>query len=314
MICRSIFSFLLFLSLIFAVPVSAAQGSFSNELTEEPAPELKANPAVKIEDAQKKLPNAPAGIVDKRLTNSHAALVAYTMGGNLVRQGKHRDALQYYNTAVSVDPKFVEAMNDAALIYKLERDYEASKHLLRRAIVIQPKMSDLQHNLGEVHQAQGLEQLSMRQLDAGTVNIQNAIKAYGKAIDIAEQQGILATRAASYFRLGEICYYANNDAAGAQQYWQQVLRLHSPTPTLAEKPENYWRLTRTRVDLVTWQRWARQYIKQLDAMRAQAVPQPSQGTLASHTASAVGTSSPRAKVRKSKKRKMPFSVWGRFSR
>ncbi|MHC4885292.1 MAG: tetratricopeptide repeat protein [Planctomycetota bacterium] len=265
--------------------------------------------------AKETQPGAPAGTVDQRLTHNHAALVAYTMGGNLVRQGRHRDALQYYNTAISVDPKFVEAMNDAALIYKMERDYETGKHLLQRAVLIEPEMSGLHHSLGEILQAQGLEQLSRNELDAGTVSIQEAIKSYGRAIDVAVKQGILATRAASYFRLGEVCYYANNDPAGARQYWEQVLRLHTPTPILGEKPENFWRLTRTRVDLVTWQNWAKQYLNQLNTLAKEATPQPSSGAPATHAAPAVGV---RPRKAKSKKRGTWQSSnmwqWQRFNR
>lgn len=270
--------------------------------------------ANEIKDRETTVP-AASGAMDKRLTTNHAALVAYTMGGNLVRQGRTRDALQYYTTAVTVDPGFVEAMNDAALIYKMERDFEAGKNLLQRAILIQPEMSDLHHNLGEVFQAQGLEQLSLNELDAGTATIQEAIKSYGKAIDVAEKQGILATRAASYFRLGEICYYANNDVVGARQYWEQVLRLHSPTPDPSEKPENFWRLTRTRVDLVTWQQWAGQYLNQLTALSTQVDLRSTNETRPErHTAPGVGSPSSGNSDKMPEKRGAYFGAWNRFNR
>lgn len=207
-------------------------------------------------------------------TPSKAAFIAFTMAGNMVRQGRAKDALRYYMTALSADPKFIDAMSDSALIYKALGDYEQAKKMIMRALNIAPERPYLYHNLAEVYHAEGFAKLEIGQYNEGMALVSEAVKQYGKAIEVAEMCGKLPQRAASFFRLGEISYFANSDIEGARAYWTKVLNLHTPTPDLSDSTADYERYTQLKIELETWQGWADQYLRQLNNMRPAAYPDP----------------------------------------
>ncbi len=105
--------------------------------------------------------------------------------------------------------------------------------------------------------------------------IDQAVAWYGRALDKAAKEWRLAEQAASFYRLGEVCYYVNLDRDGARAYWEKILSLHVPTPnpdllqwsTAANKTferRRYERNTDQWVTLHTWQNWARGYLNQMD--------------------------------------------------
>lgn len=214
-------------------------------------------------------------------SQARAAYVAYIMAGNLVRQGRLKDGLRYYRTAVDADPNFDKAWNDMAMVYKQLGAFMKADAAMVRALTIEPRDAQYVHNRGEIYQQAGLSKLqdpASTDEDLAYANelIHFAIRMYGRALEYAQQEGRLAERAATYFRLGEVCYFANQDMAGARQYWNKVLELHTPTPDLDNvmldrgTPDEhrtrqiYRKNTELRVNLETWQNWARAYLRQLN--------------------------------------------------
>lgn len=231
-----------------------------------------------------------------RYTKRHGAYVAWIYAGNLIRQGRVKDSLRYLRTAVTEDKTFDEAWNDAANVYKELGQFDKALESNLRAIEIEPENAHYLHTRGEIFQmryhVQGMPRvthepiLSFEQSNTARADVSSAVKYFGRAVTAAEKQGRLAERAASFFRLGEICYYVNHDPVGARQYWNKVLELHTPTPDLdnviydqgtpeEEKTRDiYAKYTHKRVELETWQSWARSYIDQLAQYEAQGKIQP----------------------------------------
>lgn len=197
-------------------------------------------------------------------TPSKSAQIAFTMAGNLVRRQAPKDALRYYHMAIEHDPNFTDAINDAALVYRHLGDFAKAISLMRRAVDQRPQDPLLYQNMADIEQSWGVELLRGNTLDAGMSHIKDAIKYYGHAIQLSEQQNTVAERAASYFRLGEISYYVNGDPAGARQYWRKVIDLHAPTPDITEPVVSYYRHTTMKTELRTWQMWAREHLRMLD--------------------------------------------------
>ncbi|MBN1256909.1 MAG: tetratricopeptide repeat protein [Planctomycetes bacterium] len=249
------------------MPATAAQPLEVEEYTrcpEEDIPQKKPAPAT------------PPKITTVSEINP-SARIAYVMAGNRVRQGEYKDALRYYMEALSTEPRFVQAMADIALIYKYLGDFDSAQDITERAIMLSPDDSNLYHIKGEIHQARGLELKEHRQEYESGVEIHTAVISYGKAIELAEQGGAMALRAGTYFRLGEICYFGHGDPDGARLYWQQVLDLHSPIPDLSEPVKDYRQHTKMSVELLTWQGWAKSYLRTLDSVIYGPRPRPAPG-------------------------------------
>ena len=210
-----------------------------------------------------------------------AAYIAYIMGSNLVRQGRLKDSLRYYRTAVDSDPNFHQAWNDMALVYKQLGAFSKADACIVKSLALVPDSARYLNTRGAIYQGAGFEILqdpasAEESLARANDLILFAVKCYGDAVAAAQKQGKLAECAETYFHLGEICYFANQDATGARQYWLKILDLHSPTPDLDNiildhntPQENlsrsiYEKNTELWVDLQSWQMWAREYIEQLN--------------------------------------------------
>ncbi len=230
--------------------------------------------------------------------NGKAAYIAYIMAGNLVRQGRLKDSLRYYRTAVDIDENFDQAWNDMALVYKQLGAYSKADACIMHALKVKPDSPRYINTRGGIYQASGFEIL--RDPSSGDESLARAsdlilfsVKTYGQAIDSALKQGRLAECAETYFHLGEICYFANQDPQGARQYWTKVLDLHSPTPDLdnvvLDRDTPQEKLTRTIyekntelwVNLNTWQSWSREYLRQLNRLE-QGAAVPKAPFVASH--------------------------------
>lgn len=230
--------------------------------------------------------------------NGKAAYIAYIMAGNLVRQGRLKDSLRYYRTAVDIDGNFDQAWNDMALVYKQLGAYSKADACIMRALKVVPNSPRYINTRGGIYQASGFEIL--RDPSSGDESLARAsdlilfaVKTYGQAINAALKQGKLAECAETYFHLGEICYFANQDPQGARQYWVKVLDLHTPTPELdnvvldRDSPQEkltrsiYEKNTELWVNLKTWQSWAREYLRQLNRLE-QGAAVPSAPFAASH--------------------------------
>ncbi|GHV22305.1 hypothetical protein AGMMS49959_12880 [Planctomycetales bacterium] len=252
--------------------------------------------------------DANDGEIPQRADDGKAAYIAYVMGGNLVRQGRLKDSLRYFRSAVDIDPNFDQAWNDMGLVYKQLGAFTKADACLVRALNIEPENPRYLNARGTIYQAAGLDIL--RDPSSGDESLARAndlilfaVKTFGAAVDEALRRGSLAERAETYFHLGEICYFANQDPTGARQYWLKVLDLHTPTPDLDEvmldrgTPQErltrsvYEKNTELWVNLNTWREWAREYIRQLnDLERGVELPRaPFGGSLFAPLALGAGT-------------------------
>jgi tetratricopeptide (TPR) repeat protein len=204
------------------------------------------------------------------------------MAVNLMRQDKPADALRYYWLAVREDPDFIEAWADLGLAYIDLGAYKTAREVLELGRDRAPGRIDLMHLMGEACHAEGMALLvsasSPEKRLAAKGLIDRAAEWYGLALAKAEEEWVLSEQAASFYRLGEICYYVNLDGEGARAYWEKILKLHAPAPNLdlvlwtpEERRDAAWiRLrhdTHRQAALTVWQNWARGYLEQLDARK-----------------------------------------------
>lgn len=215
-----------------------------------------------------------------QIRDGNRSWLYYLMAVNLMRQNKPADALQYYWLSVKEDPDFIDALADIGLAYIDLGAYRTAREVVEQARDKAPERIDLMHLLGETYHAEGMARLG----EAKTSDERQAAKGlidkatfwYGQALEQAAKDWKLAEQAASFYRLGEICYYVNMDRDGARAYWKKILELHAPAPNYdlvlwtpeAERSKALRRhqtQTYRRVSLDAWQNWARGYLEQLDA-------------------------------------------------
>ncbi len=235
----------------------------------------KARPAQVITERQE--PAEPPQ--DPKLAGPNRSWLYYLMALNYMRQHKPADALQYYWLSVKEDPDFINAWADIGLAYISLGAYQSAREVVERTRDKDPDNIDLMHLMGETYHAEGMALLGSAKNAEDRLQakgmIDKAVEWYGRALEQAAKDWRLAGQAASFYRLGEICYYVNMDRDGARAYWKKILELHSPTPNLdlvhwaADKDKDkarnrYQRYTHERVALETWQNWARGYIEQMD--------------------------------------------------
>ncbi len=219
-------------------------------------------------------------VVEDRFRDPNRSWLYYLMALNQMRQNKPAEALQYYWLSVKYDPDFVNAWADLALAYNELGAYETARDIVEQTRDIAPDRIDLLHLLGETYHAQGMDLLtrardSEERMEAKAL-IDQAVAWYGRTLERAAAEWRLAEQAASFYRLGEVCYYVNLDRDGARAYWEKILKLHIPKPnhdlvkwsSKKFKDEERRRLEKNTdqwVALNTWQNWARGYLEQLDA-------------------------------------------------
>lgn len=255
-------------------PIASATAAYTSHLNDP-------RPATNYPELDANSPEIP----QTNPREGRAAYVAYIMAGNLVRQGRLKDSLRYYRTAVDIDGNFAQAWNDMALVYKQLGAYAKADACIVKALRVSPDEPRYLNTRGGIYQSAGFEILrdpasGEESLARASDLILFAVKTYGQVIDVALRQGRLGECAETYFHLGEICYFANQDPQGARQYWLKVLDLHTPTPDLDNvifdqgTPEEkltrgvYEKNTEMWVNLQTWQSWSREYIRQLNRLES----------------------------------------------
>lgn len=236
-------------------------------------------PAAPVTETVEQTPGKLAGTSEK-IRDPNRSWLYYLMAVNLMRQNKPADALQYYWLAVKEDPEFINARADIALAYIDLGAFQTAREVVQQTRELAPDRIDLFHLMGETHHAEGMTRLGEARTTEERMeakgHIDQAVAWYGRALDAAAKEWRLAEQAASFYRLGEICYYVNMDRDGARAYWKKILALHSPTPNSdllkwsskkdkTQERRLYERHTYQRVSLETWQNWARGYLVQMDA-------------------------------------------------
>ena len=247
-----------------------------------PEPTAKASPAIEKPhtDTAKAKDDESSRTPPEKSRDSNRSWLYYLMAINQMRQNKPRDALQYYWLAVKEDPDFIDAWADIGLAYIDLGAYRTAREVVEQTRDKDPNRIDLMHLMGETYHAEGMALLGEAKSSEDRLKakglIDQAVEWYGRALDKAAKDWRLAEQAASFYRLGEVCYYVNMDRDGARAYWKKILELHSPTPNADlvlwtpaserdKAKQRYQRYTYQRVSLEAWQNWARGYLEQLDA-------------------------------------------------
>ncbi len=217
---------------------------------------------------------------DAKLRDPNRSWLYYLMAVNLMRQNKPADALHYYWLSVKADPDFVNAWADIALAYIDLGAFATARDVTEQTMEQAPDRIDLLHLMGETFHAEGMAALggaaSPEERMRAKGLIDQAVMWYGQALDRAAGEWRLAERAASFYRLGEVCYYVNMDRDGARAYWEKILSLHTPPPNSdmilwspkggrEKEKKRQERYTYQRVALETWKEWARGYLEQMAA-------------------------------------------------
>jgi Flp pilus assembly protein TadD len=101
-----------------------------------------------IEDAKSDLTMAARSEPDNAAALSALGYV-YLLEGNLNR------AQGYYEKALEVDPKSIEALNNLATVLAERHKYQSAVSIWERALAIEPTNQDIKDNMSEARQKMG---------------------------------------------------------------------------------------------------------------------------------------------------------------
>jgi type IV pilus assembly protein PilF len=105
-------------------------------------------------------------------------------------QGKTNIALDELKQVIANDPTFPDAYNLRGLIYMRLNDMKLAEESFRRAAVLSPKDSNVQHNFGWLHCQQGRYDEANRAFESAMVN-----PLYGEKAKTLMAQGVCQARA-----------------------------------------------------------------------------------------------------------------------
>lgn len=149
----------------------------------------------------------------KELLNDFPDLAAarVLLGTVYGRQNRHSDAIESFETAISLEPQNAEALNNLAVIYRqIGRTDDALEHV-NKALAQEPDNPEILYNLGNI------------QKDLG--NSREAIEAYERAVELEPDL------APAYNNLGTM-YDRLGDTSSAINAFQRGLRYDKNHPTL----------------------------------------------------------------------------------
>jgi Tfp pilus assembly protein PilF len=134
------------------------------------------------------------------------AQIQYDLGANDQAQGNVRQALNEYQTAISIDPYFYEAENAQGLLYHLSfRQLDESERHYKRALELKPDYSSAKNNLAALYSELG-------RYDACIALEEEVLK------DLQYKNSHLAANNQGW------CYFKKGDAARALQLIQETVR------------------------------------------------------------------------------------------
>ena len=139
--------------------------------------------------------------VAKSPTNARAH---NNLGVALARQGQIDTAIEHYETAIRLHPRYVDPRNNLGILLVRQHRFDPAREQLSRALEIDPRNGMAEYNLAQLFLAQG-------QTDSAIVHLQVAA---GRMPSFAEVQNHLGT---TYLQRGEY--------ERALEHFRQVLRL-----------------------------------------------------------------------------------------
>jgi len=80
---------------------------------------------------------------------------SYERAKALQRDGRLEDAKRFYQETLKVDPGYIEALNNLAVIYIAEKDYSGARSTFEKVILLKPDCVDSYYNLACVYAIQG---------------------------------------------------------------------------------------------------------------------------------------------------------------
>ena len=79
----------------------------------------------------------------------------YDKAGRLYKDGNFQEAKELYEAALSLDPGYVEALNNLGVIYIRDKDYPMAKQALEKAVRLNPSYVEPYYNLACLHSIMG---------------------------------------------------------------------------------------------------------------------------------------------------------------
>ena len=79
----------------------------------------------------------------------------YVKAKHFHKTGRIKDALRLYQEVLRADPGHIEALNNLGVVYMLEKDYQAARVSLEKAIRLRPGYADPYYNMACLYSLQG---------------------------------------------------------------------------------------------------------------------------------------------------------------
>jgi len=103
----------------------------------------------------------------------------FDRGRVLYKKGRLRDAKRLYGEALKIDPGYVDALNNLAVIYMHEKNFSAAQRSLEKAIRLKPSVADPYYNLACVFAIRGDVPKSLLHLKKA-VSIDRSVKQWAR--------------------------------------------------------------------------------------------------------------------------------------
>ena len=88
----------------------------------------------------------------------------YEKASNLLKLGRFQEAKKLYEAVVSMDPGYVEALNNLGIIYIREGDFNAAKENLEKAVRLNPRHVESYYNMACLYAIKGEAEQSLEYL------------------------------------------------------------------------------------------------------------------------------------------------------
>jgi tetratricopeptide (TPR) repeat protein len=109
------------------------------------------------------------------LAQNNSAIDAYNRGTEILNAGRYREAMPYFDEAIRLDPRYVEAFNNRGIAYGNLGQYQRAVQDFDEAIPYYDKAIQLNPRYGEVYFHRGTAYAKLRQYE-------RAIQEYNEAV------------------------------------------------------------------------------------------------------------------------------------
>lgn len=94
-----------------------------------------------------------------------AARTYFNQGQEFAKKQSWHLAIQAYQQAVRLDPKFLDAWNNLGHAYRKTKDYDKALEAYKRALELKPDYANAHEYLGRTHLAMGNKDAAMREYE-----------------------------------------------------------------------------------------------------------------------------------------------------